>query len=392
MGNNAVTDEKNFTRDDADDKEQILDAIRTGCVDAFVVQDHEGHAVYTLQNADLPYSTLVHQMQQGAAMLSARGEVIYCNPSLASLLGVSAQSMIAVPLQSLVESEDCSTLQRLVSDSQTGSSEGELRLRRPDGSVLPARFSFSTLARDKSVTGVLITDLTNEKSNLDLASRIQRVQDEERRGIARELHDSVGQLLAAITMNLAALRKEANYLSSPHSALLDDSAVMVAQVSKEIRTISHLLHPPLLDVAGLSSAIRWYVDGFSQRSRIRVDLDLPADLGRLSTDVEIAVFRVVQECLTNVYRHSGCDSCSVELKRDENGLQIAIRDTGHGMPKTIQGTTSSGVGIRGMQERLVQLGGTLDISSTESGTVVIASLPAMEQDSTQIPDQDRRAV
>ncbi len=392
MGNKAVTDEKHLISDDADDKEQILDAIRTGCVDAFVVEDHGGHAVYTLQNADLPYSTLVQQMQQGAAMLNARGEVIYCNPSLAALLQVTAQSMIAVPLSSLVQPEDRAELHRLIADAQTGASEGELWLRRPDGSLLPARFSFTTLARDKSVTGVLITDLTTEKSNLDLASRIQRVQDEERRGIARELHDSVGQLLAAITMNLAALRKEATNLSPSHSALLDDSAVMVSQVSKEIRTISHLLHPPLLDVAGLSSAIRWYVDGFSQRSRINVDVQLPSDLGRLSTDVEIAVFRMVQECLTNVYRHSGCDSCSLELTRHENGLQIIIHDNGRGMSKPIQGTTSSGVGIRGMHERLVQLGGTLDINSTGTGTTVIAWLPATDRDSAKAAEHERRAV
>lgn len=392
MVNKAVTDETNFMSDDADDKEQILYAIRTGCVDAFVVEDHEGHAVYTLQNADLPYSTLAQQMQQGAAMLNARGEVIYCNPSLAKLLSASAQSMISVPLKNLVQQEDQAVLQRLIQEAQAGASEGELWLRRPDGSLLPARFSFTTLARDKSVTGVLITDLTTEKSNLDLASRIQRVQDEERRGIARELHDSVGQLLAAITMNLAALRKEATTLSPSHSALLDDSAVMVSQVSKEIRTISHLLHPPLLDVAGLSSAIRWYVDGFAQRSRIKVDVQLPSDLGRLSTDVEIAVFRMVQECLTNVYRHSGCDSCSLELTRHENGLQIVVRDSGRGMPKPIQGTTSSGVGLRGMHERLVQLGGTLDISSSDTGTTVIARLPVAEPESAKASEHERRAV
>lgn len=382
-----MTNNKHFTSNDADDKEQILDAIRTGCVDAFVVEDHEGHAVYTLQNADLPYSTLVQQMQQGAAMLNPGGEVIYCNPSLATLLGVSVQSMIGVRLQTLVQPEDSATLQRSIADAQSGSSETDLQLRRPDGSILPARFSFTILGRDKSVTGVLITDLTTEKSHADLASRIQRVQDEERRGIARELHDSVGQLLAAITMNLAALRKEANYLTSSHSALLDDSAVMIAQVSKEIRTISHLLHPPLLDIAGLSSAIHWYVDGFSQRSRIKVDMDLPSDLGRLSTDVEIAVFRVVQECLTNVYRHSGSDSCSVALTRHAGRLQVVIRDAGRGIPKPIQGTKALGVGLRGMQERLVQLGGTFEIDSNESGTVVIASLPAIEQDSHEAPAQ-----
>ena len=160
--------------------------------------------------------------------------------------------------------------------------------------------------------------------------------------------------------------------------MLDDSSVMVAQVSREIRTISHLLHPPLLDVAGLCSAIRWYVDGFSERSHIGVELDMASDLGHLSNDTEIAVFRVVQECLTNVYRHSGSNTCSLKLERQQNALRLEVRDSGHGMPKPVNGIRPSGLGLRGMEERLRQLGGNLEIQSTESGTTIIASLPVAE--------------
>jgi PAS domain S-box-containing protein len=375
MDNNMVLRPDDLT---TDDKEQILEAIRTGRVDAFVVEEREGHAVYALQNADLPYSTLVQRMQQGAAMLNARGEMIYCNPSLSAHLGQIAHTLIGSPLQELVEPGDRDAFQKLFQDAQEGSSEGELRLLHSDAGVIPARFSFTALSADKSVIGVLITDLTTEKSNADLASRIQRVQDDERRGLARELHDSVGQLLAALTMNLASLRQGVSGLTPPQLALLEDSTLMVTQVSKEIRTISHLLHPPLLDIAGISSAIRWYVDGFSERSRIKVYLDLPSDLGRLSTDVETALFRVVQECLTNVYRHSGSSSCSVTLTRHASGLQLTIRDFGHGMPQPVKGKISSGVGLRGMQERLLLLGGTLDIASNTSGTTVTASLPVTD--------------
>src|SRR5579864_178339 len=374
MGNNVVIPADTLTEDGA----QIIDAIRSGCVDAFVIEDREGHAVYTLQNADLPYSTLVQRMQQGAAMLDANGEVIYCNPSLAALFGTSVESLIGTRLIDRVHPDDVPVLQQLLEARQVHTSEGEVRLRKVDNSALAARLSFTALSRDKSVTGVLITDLTTEKENVELASRIQRLQDEERRNIARELHDSVGQMLAAVTMNLASARSEASKSNSSVAAMLDDSSVMVAQVSKEIRTISHLLHPPLLDVAGLCSAIRWYVDGFSERSHIKVDLDLAADLGRLSTDAEIAIFRVVQECLTNVYRHSGSGCCSLKLDRQHDVLRLEIRDSGCGMPKPSNGVRPTGVGLRGMEERLRQLDGTLKIDSDDNGTTIVAMLPVSE--------------
>jgi two-component system, NarL family, sensor kinase len=374
MGNNVIIPADTLTEDGA----QIIDAIRSGCVDAFVIEDREGHAVYTLQNADLPYSTLVQRMQQGAAMLDSNGEVIYCNPSLAALFGTSIESLIGARLKDLVHPDDVPLLQQHLEGARASNSEGEVRLRKTDESILAARLSFTALSRDGSVTGVLVTDLTTEKANAELASRIQRLQDEERRGIARELHDSVGQLLAAITMSLASARTEVSKSSSSVAAMLDDSSVMVAQVSREIRTISHLLHPPLLDVAGLCSAIRWYVDGFSERSHIGVELDMASDLGHLSSEAEIAVFRVVQECLTNVYRHSGSDTCSLKLKRQQDVLRLEVRDCGRGMPKSINGTRSSGLGLRGMEERLRQLGGNLEIQSTESGTTIVAYLPVAE--------------
>jgi signal transduction histidine kinase len=178
-------------------------------------------------------------------------------------------------------------------------------------------------------------------------------------------------------MNLNRVRIESGKRDPEQTALIEDSAMMLDQVSKEIRTISHLLHPPLLDVAGLASAIRWYVDGFSERSKIKVNVEIPSDCGRLSSEAEIAIFRMVQECLTNVYRHSGADSCSVTLLREPDRLKVEIRDQGRGIPgrKVGGGRSSSGVGLRGMQERLRQLGGTLEFSSTDQGTVVTASLP-----------------
>ena len=213
----------------------------------------------------------------------------------------------------------------------------------------------------------------------ELSGRLQQMQDEERRQIARELHDSVGQLLAAIGMNIAIVRRQSDKLDSAGARAVSENAVMVDQISQEIRTISHLLHPPLLDAAGLASAVRWYVDGFSERSKIKVDLNIPEEFGRLSDEMEIAIFRMVQECLTNIHRHSGGSSAAIRMHEEDHQVFIEIRDQGKGIPLEKQLELSSagrtGVGFRGMRERLRQLGGTLEIRSDGQGTAVVATLP-----------------
>ena len=152
---------------------------------------------------------------------------------------------------------------------------------------------------------------------------------------------------------------------------------MVRQINNEIRTISHLLHPPLLDEVGLPSALRWYIDGFAERSHIEATLDLPDKLDRFPQEMEIAVFRAVQECLTNVHRHSGSPSCAVSILQDAERLRVEIKDAGRGIAKNRISnlSASGGVGLRGMQERIRQLGGTLEIDSTHAGTTVRATLP-----------------
>jgi signal transduction histidine kinase len=221
-------------------------------------------------------------------------------------------------------------------------------------------------------------NLANE-SLRELSSRLQQMQDEERRRIARELHDSVGQLLAALSMNIAVVQLQAEKLDAAGVRAVAENAAMVQQISSEIRTISHLLHPPLLDAAGLASALRWYVDGFSERSKIKVDVEIPADLGRLSDEMEIAIFRMVQECLTNIHRHSGGSSAAIRVHPRDHSILIEVQDHGKGIPADKQLELSSsgrtGVGFRGMRERLRQLGGNLQIRSDSAGTLVSATLP-----------------
>jgi len=223
-------------------------------------------------------------------------------------------------------------------------------------------------------------DLKLANDNLrDLSSRLQQIRDEERRQIARELHDSVGQLLAALGMNIAVVQSQSQKLDSAGARAVSENAAMVEQISREIRTLSHLLHPPLLDVAGLASALRWYVDGFSERSKITVALEIPEEFGRLSDEMEIAIFRMIQECLTNIHRHSGGSSAAIRVCEENHRLLVEVQDQGKGIPLEKQlelnSSARTGVGFRGMRERLRQLGGTLEIRSDNAGTAVSAILP-----------------
>jgi signal transduction histidine kinase len=237
-------------------------------------------------------------------------------------------------------------------------------------------------------------DLDNVNRNLrDLSARLMQLQDDERRRIARELHDSVGQTLAALSMNLTTVRADIEQLARTAIALNDSEGLVRAMVT-EVRTISHLLHPPLLDELGLASALRWYVGGFSQRSNIKVDLDMPEDFVRLPAEMETAIFRIVQECLTNIHRHSGSPVARIRVRERDGQAQVDIEDKGKGIPpKKLEEMASAGtpgVGIRGMQERIRQLGGTVEINSGPHGTVVTVRLPVVElSEAIEMPVEDR---
>ncbi len=218
-----------------------------------------------------------------------------------------------------------------------------------------------------------------------LSARLLQMQDDERRRIARELHDSVGQTLAALTMNLTAVRTDIERLRKTAGAL-EDSEALVEEMTREVRTISHLLHPPLLDEAGLASALRWYIEGFAQRSQIQVVLDLPDDFERLSQESETTIFRMVQESLTNIHRHSGSKLAKVRISRSDGDVRVEVEDRGKGMTPEKQvelaSTGTPGVGIRGMRERLRQLGGNLEVRSDGKGTIVVAHLPVTSVSTT----------
>ena len=240
-----------------------------------------------------------------------------------------------------------------------------------------------------------ILDMTNQGLR-ELSARLLRVQDDERRRIARDLHDSTGQSLALLSMNLSAMEAEASKSNPGLLKNLTENEDLVRRISSELRTLSYLLHPPLLEEMGLETALRWYVDGFGQRSNIQTTLDLPADLGRLSQDLEITLFRIIQECLTNIHRHSESPTASIRLSRCSSGLSLEVRDAGKGIePEKLAKIISSGdsgVGLRGMRERIKGLCGDLAIESDSKGTGIRVTIPATAPDQALPFSRGRHAI
>jgi PAS domain S-box-containing protein len=230
----------------------------------------------------------------------------------------------------------------------------------------------------------------SEKSLRELSLHLLRTQDEERRRIGRDLHDSLGQYLAVLKMKLDGV---ATFVAQDDKVVVQDVAECIRLTEdaiKEVRTVSYLLYPPMLEEMGLKSAIPWYLDGFSSRSSIKTKFAVESDFGRLTRESELALFRVLQESLTNVHRHSGSRTADVRLLKKEGWGVLEIEDQGNGIPKQLLDQAGKdwlgalGVGLRGMNERMRQLGGKLEVDSKESGTLVRATLPAGQVE-TSVP-------
>jgi PAS domain S-box-containing protein len=222
--------------------------------------------------------------------------------------------------------------------------------------------------------------IRSERSLRQLSFELLRTQDEERRRIGREMHDSIGQYLSALKMKLGLVLRKNPTLNEDGQQQLDQFAAILDECIKEVRTISYLLYPPMLEERGLKSAIDWYLEGFRQRTGLTVNFDTPAKLERPSQDVELALFRVLQESLTNVMKHSGASRIDIQLSANNGTVDLRIRDYGKGLPEIKDVPHSQhelvGVGLRGMTERMLQLGGKLSVSSVSPGTLVQASVPA----------------
>jgi len=275
-----------------------------------------------------------------------------------------------------------------------------VRLRK-DGGLIDVSLAVSPV-KDPSgrIVGVSaiahdIGDLKRIEGELrKLSARLLKMQDDERRYIARELHDGAIQGLAAAVINMSMVKEAVQLPPEPLKAL-EEALKLTGNAVREIRTFSYLLHPPLLDVTGLASALRWYVEGYSRRSGIKVNLKLSENGYQIGKEVELTLFRIVQEALANIHRHSGGHEATIHLQQTEEGLTLIVSDNGHGMDtQTLEKVKSEGaalgVGIAGMKERLRQLGGQLEISSDGSGTIVTAALPLLRKKDETLAHLDRR--
>ena len=354
-----------------------------------------GGRVLTLPGAEHPDRVLLETINEGAATLNGEGTVLYANARFAEFLNVSVGKFVGTPLRSHVSLSAKEKLSELLEESFRGNSRGEIILETPEGRPRLLQLSLCAVKDSNPQTiCVVARELTelaeanealkaNEGMLRQLSGRLLQLQDDERRHIARDLHDITGQKLAFQSIVMSQVINATTDAAT--KSALAECQELTRQVGEEIRTLSYLLHPPLLDELGLSSAVHWYTQGFEKRTGIHVEVDIPRDFLRLPAEVETALFRVIQESLTNVHRYAESPKAFIRVARASNEVKLEIGDYGKGVRTEIlkssrDAMTPLGVGIQGMKERMRQLSGHLEVTSRPNkGTVVTATLPIREQ-------------
>jgi two-component system NarL family sensor kinase len=396
-------------RERVSELEETLRAIRSGEVDAVVVSASKGDQVFTLQGAEHPYRLLVETIDEGAATLSNDGTILYSNRSFANIFDAQLERFIGTPIENFVSGEYVEALRSLIRNAASGVARGEIRLVDRAGRARTVRLTLTRSTQfGMEALCAVATELTElvetnealrvtESSLRQLSGRLLQLQDEERRRIARDLHDTTGQKIAALSMSLDRVARLLDTKKPERDEALTEGRDIVRMIGEEIRTLSYLLHPPLLDESGLGSAVRWYAEGFQKRSGIRLNVNISADLGRLSTDVEMALFRVVQESLTNVHRYSGSPDAEINVIETPDSVKLEIIDHGQGIQTgavrtKVEGIASLGVGIPGMRERIRQFGGQLEVDFGRDGTRVTASVPLKKAKVAPPPEESEVAV
>ena len=331
----------------------------------------DGHPLW-VPNLAVETSPLRAERASELGLRSAMGFPIFLGKEVHGIMTFFSRE-IREPDEALLQM--MATLGRQIGEFiQRQRAESELRLAHAELEARIARRTEQLSEMNRVLQDEIAERKHAEEALRQLSTRLLRIQEEERQRLARELHDSTAQSLAALSMNLAVARGSGEALDGRAQKALDECEVLADRCSREIRSLSYLLHPPMLKDIGLSAAVQWCAEGFARRSGIAVEVDLPADFNRLPTEVENALFRIVQECLTNVQRHSGSATAQIRLVRGPRSVALEVRDQGRGMPAGIlnrrDAVVSLGVGLLGMRERVRQLGGQLRIESSGTGATV----------------------
>ena len=350
------------------------------------LRDWNGHL-------ESPLSSLIDSLAFGLAIATHDGNILYMNSHFLEMLGQPARKVPSRSnLKSFIAASSWPLLQEAMLRGALEKTDGEIKVPSSDNVLRTIRISFSPfldVPETIKITATDITDLTNAQTAMkvskdsmnSLSARVLELQDEERRRLARDLHDTVGQEIVVILMTLDTIARTWDKPAPSALENLLEALACLRKVESEIRTFSYLLHPPLLDDMGLASALSWYMDGFSKRSGISVQLSVPDNLPRLSLQAETALFRITQESLSNVIRHSKSKQAWVRIALEPHSLKLSVRDEGGGFDQAAySGLAPSGVGIEGMRGRLRSLGGDLHLQSGPSGTEVVASVPLRDSD------------
>jgi len=367
--------------------EETLGAIQSGEVDAFMVSGRRGPRVVTLAGGEPAYRMLVEAMSEGAATLSRNGAVLYCNRRFAELICRPAGKVIGIAVQSLVAEKERDRFEGFLAEAQKGIAKGEFNLRCRDGSLVPVYLSLNRFrGYDGHALGLVITDLSEQKRKQAaeikqtkvmhrlLLEREFTVQEEERRRIARELHDEAGQLLTSLLVGLRTL--EDSVKITEVKAQGHRLRKLAAQAMEEIGRLARGLHPTVLDDHGLGVALSRYVAEYTETHKIAVHLTLSGlDSSNLPLAAQIRLYRILQEALTNVARHSGAKKVSIIFTRSATVLKVAVIDDGCGFDAEAVAASSHRLGIQSMRERAAMLGGTVSFTSQGKGTRILVQIP-----------------